>query len=225
MPEGDSFSGARTATDDDNDGRIWQRLKTMFFGRDHEPTLREQLEEAIAEHEEDSDDNDQSDNDGDLTAVERTMLRNLLHFSEHRVDDVMVPRSDIVAIDESAGFADCIAAFAEHGHSRLPVYRETLDSIIGMIVGAALIELIKDGLILGFNAGDVIDLSGINANSPTGAFTLVGRGMEAGAGELAFSHLTENGHDMTVITGNTGTDAFELKVQGHHELTNDQFSL
>ena len=133
MPEGDSFSGSRTATDDDNDGRIWQRLKTMFFGRDHEPTLREQLEEAIAEHEEDSDDADQSDNGGDLTAVERTMLRNLLHFSEHRVDDVMVPRSDIVAIDESAGFADCIAAFAEHGHSRLPVYRETLDSIIGMI--------------------------------------------------------------------------------------------
>jgi CBS domain containing-hemolysin-like protein len=133
MPEGDSFSGSRTATDDDNDGRIWQRLKTMFFGRDHEPTLREQLEEAIAEHEEDSDSADQSDNDGDLTAVERTMLRNLLHFSEHRVDDVMVPRSDIVAIDESAGFADCIAAFAEHGHSRLPVYRDTLDSIIGMI--------------------------------------------------------------------------------------------
>lgn len=133
MPEGDSFSGSRTATDDDNDGRIWQRLKTMFFGRDHEPTLREQLEEAIAEHEEDSDNAHQSDNDGDLTAVERTMLRNLLHFSEHRVDDVMVPRSDIVAIEESAGFTDCIAAFAEHGHSRLPVYRDTLDSIIGMI--------------------------------------------------------------------------------------------
>jgi CBS domain containing-hemolysin-like protein len=95
--------------------------------------LREQLEEAIAEHEEDSDDNGQSDADGDLTAVERTMLRNLLHFSEHRVDDVMVPRSEIIAIEESAGFADCIAAFAEHGHSRLPVYRETLDSVIGMI--------------------------------------------------------------------------------------------
>jgi len=133
MPEGDSFSGSKTATDDDNDGRIWQRLKTMFFGRDHGPTLREQLEEAIAEHEEDSDDNGQSDADGDLTAVERTMLRNLLHFSEHRVDDVMVPRSDIIAIEESAGFADCIAAFAEHGHSRLPVYRDTLDSVIGMI--------------------------------------------------------------------------------------------
>ncbi len=133
MPEGDSFSGLRTATEDDSDGRIWQRLKTMFFGRDHEPTLREQLEEAIAEHEEDTDDQEAADNSGDLTAAERTMLRNLLHFSEHRVDDVMVPRSDIIAIDESASFTECIAAFAEHGHSRLPVYRDTLDSITGMI--------------------------------------------------------------------------------------------
>ena len=121
MPEGDSFSGSKTATDDDNDGRIWQRVKTMFFGRDHGPTLREQLEEAIAEHEEDSDDNGQSDGDGDLTAVERTMLRNLLHFSEHRVDDVMVPRSDVIAIEESAGFADCIAVFAEHGAEKKSV--------------------------------------------------------------------------------------------------------
>lgn len=133
MPDGDSFSSLRTATEDDGEGRIWQRLKTMFFGRDHEPTLREQLEEAIAEHEEDTDDQEAADHSGDLTAAERTMLRNLLHFSEHRVDDVMVPRSDIIAIDESASFADCIAAFAEHGHSRLPVYRDTLDSIIGMI--------------------------------------------------------------------------------------------
>lgn len=133
MPEGESFNGSRTVTDDDSDGRIWQRLKLMFFGRDHEPTLREQLEEAIAEHEEDAEYGNQQDNDGDLTAAERTMLRNLLHFSEHRVDDVMVPRSDIIALDESASFADCVASFAEHGHSRLPVYRDTLDSITGMI--------------------------------------------------------------------------------------------
>ena len=83
MPEGDSFSGSRTATDDDNDGRIWQRLKTMFFGRDHEPTLREQLEEAIDEHEDDGG----SSRNGDLSALERDMLRNLLHFSEHDADD------------------------------------------------------------------------------------------------------------------------------------------
>ena len=134
MPEGDSSNGSRPLnTDDESDSRIWRRLKTMLFGRDHEPTLREQLEEAIAEHEEESDGEDTPDAEGDLTAIERTMVRNMLHFSEHRVDDVMVPRSDITAIDESASFADCIAAFAEHGHSRLPVYRDTLDAIIGMI--------------------------------------------------------------------------------------------
>ena len=61
------------------------------------------------------------------------MLRNLLHFSEHTVDDVAVPRADIVAIEETASFADLAALFAEAGHSRIPVYRENLDTIVGMI--------------------------------------------------------------------------------------------
>ncbi len=140
MPEGDSNSvpkiGLKAAPrngEDESDSRIWRRLKNMFFGRDHEPTLREQLEEAIIEHEEESEGDEAPESSGDLTAVERTMLRNLLHFSEHRVDDVMVPRSDIIAIADTASFADCVASFAEHGHSRLPVYHETLDNITGMI--------------------------------------------------------------------------------------------
>ncbi len=133
MPEGDSLSGPRLPTDEDNDGRIWPRLKKMIFGRDHEPTLREQLEEAIADHEEDSEGETAPENGNDLSAVERTMLRNLLHFSEHRVDDVMVPRGQIIAIADTESFAGCVASFAEHGHSRLPVYHETLDNIIGMI--------------------------------------------------------------------------------------------
>jgi CBS domain containing-hemolysin-like protein len=132
MPEGDSLSGPRPQSDDD-DGRIWRRLKGLFFGRDHGTTLREQLEEAIADHEEDGVAASSSDAGGDLSATERTMLRNLLHFSEHRADDVMVPRSEILALPDTASFADCVAAFAEHGHSRLPVYHETLDKIIGMI--------------------------------------------------------------------------------------------
>src|SRR3546814_18319623 len=60
------------------------------------------------------------------------MLRNLLHFGEETVDDVAVPRSDIIAIDESASFQDIVALFAEAGHSRLPVYRENLDEVVGM---------------------------------------------------------------------------------------------
>ncbi len=68
---------------------------------------------------------------------------------------------------------------------------------------------------LGFTAGDVIDLSGIDAKAMIGGLhtlTLVSCGMAAGSCELAFLHLTENGHDMTVITCNTGADSSEMKV-------------
>jgi CBS domain containing-hemolysin-like protein len=61
------------------------------------------------------------------------MLRNLLQLGERTVDDVKVPRADIVAIPESISFPDLVVAFAEAEHSRLPVYRESLDHIIGMI--------------------------------------------------------------------------------------------
>ncbi len=145
MPEGESFTGSRTSGDDESDSKIWQRLKAMFFGRDHEPTLREQLEEAITEHEEEAEGAEPSDNNGDLSAVERTMLRNMLHFSEHRVDDVMVPRSDIIAIKDTASFNDCVASFAEHGHSRLPIYHETLDQITGMIHIKDIFAVLADG--------------------------------------------------------------------------------
>ncbi len=133
MPEGESFSGTRNNSDDDGDGKLWQRIKSLVFGDQHEPTLREQLEEKIDEHEEETEGDTNNASSGDLTATERTMLRNLLHFSEHRVDDVMVPRSDVIAISESASFADCVAAFVEHGHSRMPVFRDSLDTITGMI--------------------------------------------------------------------------------------------
>src|SRR3546814_2194870 len=61
------------------------------------------------------------------------MLKNLLHFGEHTVDDVAVPRADIIAIEESASFDELVALFAEAGHSRIPVYRGSLDTIVGMI--------------------------------------------------------------------------------------------
>jgi CBS domain containing-hemolysin-like protein len=133
MSEGDSSTNIRHPRDDEGESRIWQRLKALVFGDYHEPTLREQIEEKIDEHEEDSENSQANDSAGDLSAVERTMLRNLLHFSEHRVDDVMVPRSDIIAMSQDSGFAECVAVFAEHGHSRMPVFKESLDEITGMI--------------------------------------------------------------------------------------------
>lgn len=134
MPEGDSSNGSRTRSENGEDSGIVKRLIGLLTGRGHEPTLREQLEEKIIEHEEEAaEEGEADDDDGDLSAPERTMLKNLLHFSETRVDDVMVPRADIFGIREDAGFDEAVAAFAEQGHSRMPVYRETLDNISGMI--------------------------------------------------------------------------------------------
>jgi CBS domain containing-hemolysin-like protein len=134
MPEGDSSNGSKHRSDNSDDGGIVRRILALLTGRSHEPTLREQLEEKIIEHEEEAaEEGETEDDDGDLSAPERVMLKNLLHFSETRVDDVMVPRSDILGLRDTASFDEAVAALAEHGHSRMPVYKDTLDNIIGMI--------------------------------------------------------------------------------------------
>jgi CBS domain containing-hemolysin-like protein len=133
MPEGDSSGGSRHRSENGDDSGIVKRLMALLTGRNREPTLREQLEEKITEHEEDVEEGDSPEEDGDLSAPERMMLRNLLHFSENRVDDVMVPRSDILGIRDDSSFDEAVAAFVEHGHSRMPVYKDTLDNITGMI--------------------------------------------------------------------------------------------
>lgn len=113
-------------------------LKKIVGADEANRSLRKALEEKIDEHEgENGHSPDHSDGDGngngDLSPVERQMLRNLLHFSEHDADDVAVPRGEILAVDASLSWDDLVAAFGEHGHSRMPVYRHTLDDVIGMI--------------------------------------------------------------------------------------------
>ena len=68
-----------------------------------------------------------------LTADERTMLRAILKLGDMTVDDVMIPRADIEAIDIDTSIAEVIAIFRESGHSRMPAYRETLDDPVGMV--------------------------------------------------------------------------------------------
>ena len=112
-----------------HDESIWRGLKSLIFGNGAEESLREQLEEAIDRHEDDP----APDAKGDLSPLERQMVRNLLHFGERDAGDVGVPRADIVAVEERTSFAHLVQIFAEAGHSRLPVYREKLDTIIGMV--------------------------------------------------------------------------------------------
>ena len=114
---------------DSHESSIWSGLKSLIFGDQGEDTLRDQLEEAIDRHEGDP----APDAKGDLTPLERQMVRNLLHFGERDAGDVGVPRADIVAVEEGISFDALVQQFAEAGHSRLPVYREKLDTIIGMV--------------------------------------------------------------------------------------------
>jgi len=68
-----------------------------------------------------------------LAPGEREILINLASFGELRVDDVMVPRADIVGVEVSASLAELATVFREAQHSRLPIYRETLDDPLGMV--------------------------------------------------------------------------------------------
>ncbi len=108
---------------------IWGGLRRAIFGEQAEDKLRDQLEEAIDRHEGDP----APDAAGDLSPLERQMVRNLLHFGERDAGDVGVPRADIVAVEENTSFGELVRIFAEAGHSRLPVYRGKLDHIVGMI--------------------------------------------------------------------------------------------
>ena len=116
-----------THHDDEGGSRLWRGMRHLLFGDDSEPTLRDQIEEAIEEAE------DQRPVAGDLTPSERTMMRNLLHFGDRTAGDICVTRGDIIAVPSTISFEALVHAFADAGHSRLPVYRDSLDQVIGMV--------------------------------------------------------------------------------------------
>ncbi len=69
----------------------------------------------------------------DLTNDQTHMLGNLLKLGNIQIRDIMVPRADIVSIDISNNFKKTLKLFTEAGHSRLPVFKDQLDNIVGMI--------------------------------------------------------------------------------------------
>ena len=111
----------------ENGSRLWRGMRALLFGDDGETSLRDQIEEAIDDAE------GEEPVTGDLSPHERQMLRNLLHFSDRTAGEVAVTRGDIIAIPSTMSFENLVRAFAEAGHSRLPVYENSLDTVIGMI--------------------------------------------------------------------------------------------
>lgn len=104
---------------------LLSRLKGLF-SPERDATLRQSLEGVIASHD--------AQNPADMMRAEaKSMTLNLIKFADLRIDDVMVPRADIVAIESSATIKELLERFIDANHSRMPVYRETLDDLSGMI--------------------------------------------------------------------------------------------
>lgn len=88
------------------------------------PTLRDTIEDALRAAD---------DGDNAFTSQEREMLLRLLRYNALRVEDVMVPRADIIAVDEQDSIGTVLQTFVEAGVSRMPLFHETLDDPRGMI--------------------------------------------------------------------------------------------
>jgi CBS domain containing-hemolysin-like protein len=101
---------------------LFGRLKALFI---RPPSLRDDIEEALEQ--------ETSGETQEFTASERTILQNVLTLSDKHVEDVMVPRADIEAIDIECTLGDMVARFRKVGHSRIPVYSGTIDNITGFI--------------------------------------------------------------------------------------------
>ena len=113
--------------------RNW--LRQLRRPRNGETSLRESLEELIEEHQEEE----------PIDPHERTLLTNILKLHELSAADIMVPRVDIIAIAVDTPFAEAVKQMVEQGHSRVPLFRETLDDVIGIIHIKDLLPYAADG--------------------------------------------------------------------------------
>ena len=103
---------------------LFDRIKSALGLKSH-LSIREDLAGALEDA--------RASEDSSFSPEERAMLKNILGLRGKRVDDVMVPRADIVAVPMDISLGDLLKIFQTAGHSRLPVYNETLDDPRGMV--------------------------------------------------------------------------------------------
>jgi CBS domain containing-hemolysin-like protein len=125
----DNNGNDRSSDDDDRDESAISRtignlFRAVGIGREESADWRDALKELIDEEE------DIAEN---ISPEERRLLFRLIRFSGRTVDDAMVPRPDIVGLEEGATLDEVLAAIHQHGHTRMPVYRGSLDEIVGMV--------------------------------------------------------------------------------------------
>jgi CBS domain containing-hemolysin-like protein len=112
------------ASDERNGMGLWQRLGRALFPPSDREAIREDLTDALR-------------SGGELheafSADERAMLHNILRLREVRVEDVMVPRAEVEAVDQATTLGHLLEIFEESGRSRMPVYADNLDDPRGMV--------------------------------------------------------------------------------------------
>jgi CBS domain containing-hemolysin-like protein len=102
----------------------WLAALRARLGLTGSPSLRDTLEAALK---------GEASGNSAFTAEEREMLLRILSFGALRVEDVMVPRADIIALDETSTIAQLLLTFEEAGVSRIPLFKDTLDDPRGMV--------------------------------------------------------------------------------------------
>ncbi|MBQ7923766.1 MAG: HlyC/CorC family transporter [Clostridia bacterium] len=104
------------------DGFKWLLAKTFKLKKD-ESITDEELMSLV----------DEAEESGTLKEDESELLRSALEFDDLKVEDILVPRVDVVAVEEDSTMEEVLALFEKTGYSRLPVYQDTIDNVIGVI--------------------------------------------------------------------------------------------
>jgi len=125
-----SNTGRLSRSNGQSGASLWQRLRNLLKTRHGEAQLRETLEEIIDEI---KDVEREEVSGAPISSDERVMLSNILRLRHLTAYDVMVPRADIVAVDLDTPIDELIDVMSTAGHSRLPVYRDTLDEVVGIV--------------------------------------------------------------------------------------------
>lgn len=85
---------------------------------------------------------DESEEDGEIAGVEADMIENIFDFNDKNVSEIMTHRMDVVAVEDTASVQDVVVAAVEHGYSRIPVYHDDVDVIIGVVYVKDLLKFI-----------------------------------------------------------------------------------
>ncbi|MEG6507026.1 hemolysin family protein [Nitratidesulfovibrio sp. 1201_IL3209] len=115
--------------DGESGSPIWSRIARLFHGR-----TNDSVEQAIIEARE----------DGELDAEEGSMLLNILSLDDTQVQDIMTPRTDIDCVEVDNPLAEVIERIVASGHSRIPIYRDNRDNIVGVVYAKDLLRCFVD---------------------------------------------------------------------------------